>query len=161
MGRALLHGANSPAPDHAAGLRKTQSARTGGSGQASAMANRLDTGRLQREWRTMQAMVGIYCSDHGHYCSPGQDLCAECAGFVGYAGRRLEKCPYGPAKPTCAKCPIHCYKPQPREFARVVMRYAGPRMLVRHPWLSVTHFLDKARRVEHPMAVRRGRRDAG
>ena len=34
--------------------------------------------------------------------------------------RAPRKCPYGPAKPTCARCPIHCYKPAPRETARVV-----------------------------------------
>jgi hypothetical protein len=39
------------------------------------------------------------------------------------------------------------------------MRYAGPRMLLRHPWLSLTHFADKARRVEHPLAQRRAGRD--
>jgi hypothetical protein len=32
-------------------------------------------------------------------------------------------------------------------------------MLLRHPWLTVTHFADKARRVEHPMAARRRRGD--
>ena len=125
------------------------------------MDSRLDTGRLRREWRTLQVMVGIYCRGHGHSCSPGLDLCTDCAGFLGYAERRLEKCPYGPAKPTCAKCPIHCYKPQPREFAREVMRYAGPRMLLRHPWLSLAHFADKARRVDHPLATRRSRRGEG
>lgn len=114
---------------------------------------------MRREWQTMQLMVGIFCRGNGHHCPPGQSLCADCAGFLGYAERRLEKCPYGPEKPTCAKCPIHCYKPQPREFARTVMRYAGPRMLLRHPWLSLTHFVDKARRVEHPMVARRSRQD--
>jgi hypothetical protein len=28
-------------------------------------------------------------------------------------------------------------------------------MVLKHPWLSVMHFVDKARRVEHPMAMRR------
>ena len=37
--------------------------------------------------------------------------CEECRRFLDYAERRLEKCPYGEAKPTCARCPIHCYKP--------------------------------------------------
>lgn len=119
------------------------------------MDERLETGRLGREWRTLQAMVGIYCAGSGHESRPDEHLCAGCARFLDYAARRLEKCPYGPSKPTCAKCPIHCYKPQPREFAREVMRYAGPRMLWRHPWLSVTHLADKVRRVEHPMAARR------
>lgn len=124
------------------------------------MDNRLDRGRLQREWRTMQAMMVIYCKGHGHVRTERNSLCAECTGFLDYAARRLEKCPYGPVKPTCAKCPVHCYKPQPREFARQMMRYSGPRMMLRHPWLSVMHFVDKARRVEHPMEMRRHRRGA-
>ncbi|HET7203069.1 MAG TPA: nitrous oxide-stimulated promoter family protein [Steroidobacteraceae bacterium] len=125
------------------------------------MENGLVRGRLQREWRTMQAMVQIYCRGNAHARTADGDLCRDCAGFLGYAARRLEKCPYGPAKPTCAKCPIHCYKPQPRELARQIMRYSGPRMMLRHPWLSITHFADKARRVEHPMTARRERRGGG
>lgn len=125
------------------------------------MNNRLHTGRLLREWRTMRAMVDIYCAGHGHAHAPATERCADCQGFLDYAERRLEKCPYGPAKPTCAKCPIHCYKPQPRELAREIMRYAGPRMMLRHPWLSLTHFADKLRRVEHPMDTRRRSRPPG
>jgi hypothetical protein len=124
------------------------------------MDNRLDQGRLRREWRTMQAMVKLYCGGHAHDLAGATGLCADCAGFLEYAARRLERCPYGPRKPTCAQCPIHCYKPQPREHARQVMRFSGPRMLLRHPWLSLTHFTDKARRVEHPMTVRRQQRRA-
>jgi len=122
---------------------------------------RFESGRLQREWRTMQVMVGIYCRGHGHARDTDAAVCRDCHDFLDYAGRRLEKCPYGPAKPTCAKCPIHCYKPEPRELAREIMRYSGPRMMLRHPWLSLTHFADKVRRVEHPMDARRRRRDAG
>ena len=127
------------------------------------MDNRIDQGRLGREWRTMQAMVRIHCHGHDHVQQmPGSGVCADCAGFLDYAARRLEKCPYGPSKPTCAKCPIHCYKPQPRELARQIMRYAGPRMMLRHPWLSLTHLADKVRRVDHPMQTRRrqARREA-
>lgn len=122
------------------------------------MENVLSTGRMRREWRTMQVMVGIYCAGHEHSRVQGTELCSECQGFLDYAARRLEKCPYGPAKPTCAKCPIHCYKPQPRERAREIMRYAGPRMMLGHPWLSLTHLADKLRKVEHPMATRRQQR---
>jgi hypothetical protein len=32
-------------------------------------------------------------------------------------------------------------------------------MVLRHPWLSLTQFLDKARRVEHPLVARRSQRD--
>jgi len=113
-------------------------------------------GRLGREMRTMTCMVRVYCRDH--HATGGRQICPACEAFLAYAGRRLEKCPYGNDKPTCANCPIHCYKPAPREFAREMMGYAGPRMTFRHPWLALLHLLDSRREVEHPMETRRGRR---
>jgi hypothetical protein len=41
---------------------------------------------------------------------------------------------------------VHCYKPDMREKVRAVMRYAGPRMLRRHPVLSVLHLIDSLRK---------------
>lgn len=117
-------------------------------------ADALVTPRLRREYRTMECMVRIWCADQHGQRAPGAP-CEECREFLAYAARRLEKCPYGEAKPTCAKCPIHCYKRAQREHARVVMRYAGPRMTYRHPWLALMHLVDKLRKVEHPMAERR------
>jgi hypothetical protein len=116
----------------------------------------MERGRLGREFRTMRCMVDIYCADH--HVAGGGALCPDCEEFLDYAERRLEKCPYGEGKPVCAKCPIHCYKRVQREKARVIMRHAGPRMALRHPWLSLTHMLDKLRRVEHPMDARRRER---
>ena len=102
----------------------------------------------------MERMVEIHCADH----HAGPAPCDQCRAFLDYAHKRLEKCPYGEAKPVCAKCPIHCYKKAPREHARQMMRYAGPRMVLRHPWLSLAHVLDKFRKVEHPMETRRRRK---
>jgi len=120
------------------------------------------TGRLKREHDTLVCMTRIYC--HHHHNDPeGARLCPDCAKLMRYAGRRLEKCPYGQHKPTCANCPIHCYKPAQRKMAREVMRYAGPRMTWRHPWRALNHLFDKLRKVEHPMKIRaelRRRRDA-
>lgn len=120
-------------------------------------ADALVTPRLRREYRTMECMVGIWCADHHGQRARPAGPCEECREFLAYAARRLEKCPYGEAKPTCAKCPIHCYKRAQREHARVIMRYAGPRMTYRHPWLALMHLVDKLRKVEHPMAERRRR----
>jgi hypothetical protein len=117
----------------------------------------LDSGRLGREYRTMRCMVGIYCADH-HGSRDGA-TCVGCAEFLDYAGQRLAKCPYGDDKPVCANCPIHCYKRVQREQAQAIMRYAGPRMTLRHPWLSIMHMLDKLRRAEHPMVVRNRKRE--
>ncbi len=112
------------------------------------------TGRLKSEHRTLVCMTGIYCQDH-HGKHHG--LCGECAELMRYSEERLAKCPYGQAKPTCANCPIHCYKKQQREHVRQVMRYAGPRMPMRHPWRALTHLFDKLRQVVHPRELRRAR----
>jgi len=95
--------------------------------------------RLAREWKTLQAMLECYCRAHhpGAAC-----LCADCQGLLDYAALRLARCRFGPAKPTCVKCPVHCYQRERREQVRAVMRYAGPRMLWRHPVLSLRHWLD-------------------
>jgi len=91
-------------------------------------------------------MLRIYCRDH--HGSAGRNasrLCAECADRFEYARKRLAGCPYGPDKPTCANCQIHCYGPSQREATRVMMRYAGPRMIGRHPLLAIAHVLDGRR----------------
>ena len=111
------------------------------------------TGRLKSEHQTLVRMTVIYCKDH-HGQSDG-GLCESCSKLMAYSERRLAKCPYGQAKPTCAKCPIHCYKQQQREHVQEVMRYAGPRMIRYHPWAVVVHMFDKLRRVVHPMELRR------
>ena len=113
------------------------------------------TGRLRREQETFRCMARIYC-DH-HHGLVGGELCDECESLMQYAEKRLEKCPYGTEKPTCAKCPIHCYKPAHRERARVIMRYAGPRMTWRHPVRALNHLFDKLRKAPHPLELRAAR----
>ncbi|HWD20443.1 MAG TPA: nitrous oxide-stimulated promoter family protein [Verrucomicrobiae bacterium] len=102
-------------------------------------ANDLSANRLAREWKTMAAMVHIYCRD---LHQPSGALCPECSKFIDYAHARLERCRFGEEKPTCAKCPVHCYQRARRDEARAIMRYAGPRMLWEHPMLSLHHWLD-------------------
>lgn len=94
--------------------------------------------RRARELKTIAAMAALYCKGHGHGGSP---LCMECAALLEYATRRLERCVFGDAKPTCANCLVHCYTAEMREKVRVMMRWAGPRMIFRHPVLAVTHIL--------------------
>ena len=111
--------------------------------------------RLARERRTIDAMIRLYCRDH--HAPPGRDLCPECRELLEYAEQRLERCPFQQGKTTCAKCPVHCYRPAMRERVRAVMRYAGPRMLRRHPVLALLHLLD-SRRKEPMQAGRKPRR---
>lgn len=118
----------------------------------------LDSRRLQREQSTIERMVAIWCRDrhgHGHGRHP---TCAQCQSFLDYTEQRLARCPYGARKPTCARCPVHCYRHERREQARAIMRHAGPKMLLRHPWLTLVHLADKLRAVRHPMELRGGKR---
>jgi hypothetical protein len=113
---------------------------------AAQRAARLATPRLQRELKTTGAMLRLYCSHHHAGASrDAAGLCTECAGLHAYARQRLAGCPYGPDKPTCVNCPIHCYGKAQREAMRQVMRYAGPRMLWRHPLLAIAHLIDGRR----------------
>ena len=98
--------------------------------------------RIAREWKTIRLMIGLHCRAlHGGRGA----LCAECEALRAYAERRLEKCPFAEEKPTCVACPVHCYEAAMRERVRAVMRYAGPRMLLRHPVLAVRHLIDERR----------------
>ncbi len=100
--------------------------------------------RLAREKKTIHVMMQMYCrAKHGRK----NDLCAECSDLENYALTRIEKCPYGPDKPSCAVCPTHCYKAAMRTEIKKVMRFSGPRMIWRHPWLAIMHLIDEKRKV--------------
>jgi hypothetical protein len=101
------------------------------------------THRRAREQRTLEAMLRMYCRHH--HRPLGHGLCAECAQLAMYAERRLERCVFGDAKPTCANCVVHCYRADMRERIREAMRWAGPRMLLRHPVLAIAHLIDGRR----------------
>lgn len=104
---------------------------------------RRESRRMARERATVRAMIRLSCSArHG----TGSGLCDACRELQAYADARLDRCPFQAGKPTCANCLIHCYKPEMRERIREVMRYAGPRMLRRHPILAVRHILDGRRK---------------
>lgn len=118
--------------------------------------------RLEREARTLEALVSLYCRGvhrrgkartsapapavamRGVH-SRGKALCPACAGLLAYALERLRSCPFQGSKPVCARCPVHCYRPAMREDIRRVMRHSGPRLVTRHPILALRHILDARR----------------
>jgi hypothetical protein len=103
----------------------------------SEMTARVSNRRLAREWNTVTSMIQIYCRDQH-----GAGLCPDCQDLTRYVRARLDHCRFGPEKPTCAKCPVHCYQRERRDTIKSVMCYAGPRMMWEHPWLSFRHLLD-------------------
>ncbi len=98
--------------------------------------------RVDAEKRTVAFMISLYCHNKHHNAAPRQTLCPDCRSLLDYAHCRLEHCRYGEAKPSCTRCPIHCYSPRKREQIRQVMRYSGPRMIWHHPILAIRHLWD-------------------
>ena len=99
--------------------------------------------RIAQEQRTVSKMIALYC--HAQHHTKG-GLCPECAKLLAYAQARISRCPFLPDKPTCAKCPVHCYQPAMRAQIRQVMRYAGPRMLLHDPIAAVQHLAQMLRK---------------
>ena len=99
---------------------------------------------LLRECKTVSKMIALFCVSH--HKTPKDQLCDDCQSLEAYAHQRINHCPFGLGKPTCAKCPIHCYQADRRAQIRQVMRYSGPRMLLNHPILAIHHLLDGFRK---------------
>lgn len=87
--------------------------------------------------RVITLMTQIYCN--GLHC--GVSLCDDCRDFLAYAHRRIDRCPLGEKKASCRTCAIHCYTPEYRNRAKDIMRYAGPRMVFKHPLMTIVHFI--------------------
>lgn len=105
--------------------------------------------RRAREKRTVSQMIALYCAgnhDAGARTERavcGEPVCPECAALDAYAALRTERCRKMDVKTSCEQCGNHCYKPEMREKVRAVMRYAGPRMLTKHPVAALRHLLGK------------------
>ena len=115
-------------------------------------ATRFQHPRLTREARTIEAMIQITC--HAKHDTK-RELCSECQELLDYALLRLEKCPFQELKSTCVTCQVHCYRAEMRERIRQVMRYAGPHMVYRHPYLAFMHLVVDSRREAPELPKRR------
>ena len=103
--------------------------------------------------RNLEAMVvteliQLYCHDkHKGRSKNAKNMCSECQALDTYAQSRIRQCPFMTSKTFCSNCKVHCYDPEEREAIRQVMRYAGPRLLLKRPILVIHHmwleFLEK------------------
>ncbi len=115
--------------------------------------------RIKREKHTIRIMMGIYCNAH-HGTQKGE-LCPSCTDLLNYANLRIDKCIFENQKPACQNCPVKCFKPYYKEKIKEVMRYAGPRMLLRHPLLTLLHFADqwKGKRLSKQWLKQKGNKE--
>ncbi len=98
--------------------------------------------RIEREKRTVGNMVKMYC-DHNH--NKTILICSDCNELLEFANDRINRCIFHEDKPVCSECKIHCYRKDMREKIKTIMRFAGPKMIFRHPILGIRHLIDKRR----------------
>ncbi|PEM23059.1 nitrous oxide-stimulated promoter family protein [Bacillus wiedmannii] len=94
--------------------------------------------RIEREEKTISIMIDMYCKNEHQQ----NTLCEECQKLKDYAYFRLSKCPFQEKKPACQNCKIHCYKPDMKSLVKDVMKKSGPRMILKHPYLTLMHVVD-------------------
>ncbi len=95
--------------------------------------------KREKEKRTVSEMIALYCRKN-HKTAKGR-LCEECTRLRDYAVERSDKCPFMENKTFCSNCRVHCYKPEMREAIRRVMRFSGPRMIMYHPIMAISHVI--------------------
>ena len=93
----------------------------------------------QKEMEVVELMIRLYCRKK-HKCREG--LCEECNELLEYVKLHRSKCPWGDSKPFCSNCKIHCYKAEMRAKIKEVMRFSGPRMVLYHPIIAMSHLIE-------------------
>jgi len=95
--------------------------------------------RVEDEKKTVGIMITMYCN--AYHNTNNNELCNDCNSLLNYAIMRIDDCVFEVNKPTWEKCPVHCYEQDQRDNIKKIMRYSGPRMLFRHPILTIKHLI--------------------
>ncbi len=99
--------------------------------------------RLDREKETVKKIIQLH---YKQIESEAVNDFKEYKNLIDYAFERLDNCPYGDNKPICARCEVHCYKPEMRDKIRTIMKKSGYKMIIHHPVLLLQHILDQLKK---------------
>lgn len=105
------------------------------------------------EKKTVEKMIQIYCA--AKHNTSGH-LCPDCTALDSYAKKRLEKCIFGENKPNCQDCTIHCYQEDMKTRIQDVMRFSGPRIVLKDPLLALQHLIKGLRKRQHRKVNKNG-----
>ena len=97
--------------------------------------------RIEEEKFIVKLMIQMYCRHKRH----DEELCRQCSELLDYALLRLDKCRFAANKPTCKKCPVHCYRQDMRELIQTIMQKTGPKMILYHPIIAIKHMVREIR----------------
>ena len=93
--------------------------------------------------KTLEAIGRIYCS--AHHDSAEHDeagLCPSCREAVSATFERASNCPNHQTG-NCEDCEIKCQRGDAQARIRQIMRYSAPRMLFRHPLMTLEYLRKK------------------
>ena len=100
----------------------------------------------EKDLRTLRAIGCMYCKAHHASSVKGpHGLCEECTATVAFTHERTKNCPYGHAH-NCQDCTTKCNRGQQQQRVKAMMRYAAPRMLLRHPLMTMDYLSKKLRK---------------
>ena len=103
----------------------------------------MDDNRTARDRKVLEAMGRIFCKAHHSGEKDPCALCSLCHEIVEVTLVRTASCPYG-HEGNCQDCAIHCQRGEAQERIREIMRYAAPRMVLRHPLMTMEYLRRKA-----------------
>lgn len=93
----------------------------------------------------MEAIGSIYCCGNHDAAARGNDImCPECREAIEGTLQCAEACPHG-HEGNCQDCDTHCQRGEAQQNIKRIMRYAAPRMAIRHPLMTATYLRKKLR----------------
>lgn len=110
--------------------------------------------KIDKEKEIIKLMISMYCNKHCKnkrrvpYMDDKTVLCTECMELLDYSNERISKCPFIKTKTFCSNCKIHCYQQNKREEIKKVMRYSGPKLILHHPIMLISHIIKSKREKE-------------
>lgn len=106
-----------------------------------------------KDLKILALFTSVYCRDHHRAgraplaglpasLAPLQRFhcCDSCLLFLRYAIERRLRCPLED-KPSCRRCPVHCYRRDYREQVRQIMRYSGKALIRKGRLDLLWHYL--------------------
>ena len=92
---------------------------------------------VPKERENIRKTFGVYCNaNHG---TEGGKLCPKCTALLTTVMLKIQRCPYGIAKPICDGCETPCFGEVPTKEFRAIMKSGQKKMLLSHPLMAVRH----------------------
>ncbi|MGL4364489.1 MAG: nitrous oxide-stimulated promoter family protein [Bacteroidales bacterium] len=94
--------------------------------------------KRKKEKLIVRQMIQLYCKQKHH---TKEGLCSNCRKLLRYAYKKSDICPFMQKKTFCSNCKAHCYEPIMRRNIKIVMRFAGARMILYQPLTTLKYLL--------------------